>query len=570
MPWLSGLESFVDPSDANSHRAIAESLGSKVVNAADIWKLLQPALPDAIKDSDTGLYYDFISELKDIWFMPTTSTIVPDGDGKLRKADSLYDHEEDIFKAAFRNSERSNFVHPKFRSLRQYWIGLGIKIRAASRQMSWHDYSACVSAIDRRQKGDSQDLALLEDAGIVSSYLEWDHPFLREWPQDSWTQIRSVRMFHVQSESSEQRAYRRSRTRELAVERPLRSIQEVAEEKYRAIVWSQSTFLARPPAPFLFTKLLNGGSPSVLQVVKHVKYLISICSQIDHSEFPRYLKDIKDSYSYLQDNPGSTKIIPNIKDEPIWLNVDTTEAEVITVMEFRSALVPATLLCLNSPVDPEPIRVARKFLVPYELLLKELGCPIVVERKIQVPNDFHDTTDPFAVFMTNMLQLRDQGQLVDVVFEAEGQTKAAHKICLAAVSEYCKTQFSGNWGRLAERGATIKMEDMPFKTLSHMIDFAYTGRVVWPQLKDFDYHNQIADNMDELLDLLDGANRWFMLRLHTMTEKFILTNYTTYVRVDNVKDVLARAIDARAKQLVEECNMFIQDNAGFLHILENS
>ena len=536
----------------------------------DIWNLLQPNLPVFITDVDTKHYCEFLQELQIGSFKTSKAVIVPNGTGTLCTADILYDHHEEIFMAAFRNLAKSHFVHPNFRHLRDFWISLGLKVRAASGQMSWEDYGACVSAINLRQKATFQDLAFLEDAGVIAAYLEWDRPCLREWPQHLWTQISSVRMFSVEANVSGQPAYRQRRMHELAVEEPLRSVWEVAEEAHRAIVWSQSTFLARPPAPFVFARLPNGGSPNVGQVLKHIKYLISICSQVDTSEFPRYLKDIKDSYTYLQDNAGPTKAIPNIKDEAIWLNVDITEAEAITFTEFASALVPAKLLCLNSPVDPEPIKVARKFLVPYELLLKTLGCPIVVERRIEFPNNTHDTADPFAIAMTNMLQLRDQGQLVDIVFKAEGKTKAAHKICLAAVSEYCRIQFSGGWGWMAERGATIEMEDMSFLTLSRMIDFAYTGQVLWPQLKDSSDRNQIADNIDELLDLLDGANRWFMVKLHTITEKFILTNYQTYVRVDNVKDVLVRAKEARAKQLIKECNGFIQDNAEFLHILENS
>jgi hypothetical protein len=164
--------------------------------------------------------------------------------------------------------------------------------------------------------------------------------------------------------------------------------------------------------------------------------------------------------------------------------------------------------------------------------------------------------------MTKIIKLRDEGQLTDVTFKAEGIEKSAHKIFLVAVSEYCEAKFSGAWGRLSERGETVLVEDITSNTLSTMIDFAYTGEYIGPQLKDPNNNDEIADVLDELLDLLDGSNMWLLTRLHTKVEDFLLEagNSKDYVRVDNVVDVRECADHARALRLRKHCEDFIEAN----------
>lgn len=122
--------------------------------------------------------------------------------------------------------------------------------------------------------------------------------------------------------------------------------------------------------------------------------------------------------------------------------------------------------------------------------------------------------------MTEMREIKDQRQLTDVILEAEGIQHPAHKIVLAAVSKYCKAQLAGEWGRLSRHKATVHLEELRTKTLSQMIEFAYTGEFHWPQLQDPEDNTGIADTLDELLDLLDGKNMWMLDRLHGMRQAF--------------------------------------------------
>ena len=173
--------------------------------------------------------------------------------------------------------------------------------------------------------------------------------------------------------------------------------------------------------------------------------------------------------------------------------------------------------------------------------------------------------------MLEMRNLRDQDSLVDVVFEAEEKTQRAHRIVLAAVSEYCKGQFSGEWGRNLQYGATVKLENFSFRTLSQMVDFAYTGDFNWPELNDSHDNEEIQANLGMLLDLLDGTDRWLLGRLHAMTENFLtgVPYAAIYVRVDTVTFVRERAEGARAHRLVQYCDEFLKVNREFVTAVED-
>lgn len=183
---------------------------------------------------------------------------------------------------------------------------------------------------------------------------------------------------------------------------------------------------------------------------------------------------------------------------------------------------------------------------------------------------FGDAQFPMAQIMGDVRSLRDQGQLTDVIFEAEGSQKSAHKIFLAAVSDYCKAQFSGAWGRQLQHPAIIHLTDIRFTTLSTMIDFAYTGEFVGPQLENQADNDEIALVLDELLFLLDATDMWLMQRLHEKVESFLLapSNSQVYVRVDNVGWIQERAKSARSFRVVKHCDDFRAENSEFVEAFE--
>ena len=175
-----------------------------------------------------------------------------------------------------------------------------------------------------------------------------------------------------------------------------------------------------------------------------------------------------------------------------------------------------------------------------------------------------------AQSMAKIRKFRDQSQLTDVIFKAEGREKPAHKIFLAAVSEYCEGQFLGVWGRQLEHNAAINIEDMTFNTLSCMVDFAYSGEYHGPELKNpidsDEIAGEILEVLTDLFDLLDGTNRWLLGSLHVMVENFLLTSphSWTYIRPDTVDFVKERAEGANASRLVSYCEAFKVANPDFV------
>ena len=196
-----------------------------------------------------------------------------------------------------------------------------------------------------------------------------------------------------------------------------------------------------------------------------------------------------------------------------------------------------------------------------------LGCKAVKQPTLTAPGPSTDTRElSLVAAMTEMRELKDRRQLTDVILEAEGIQHPAHKIVLAAVSKYCKAQFAGEWGRLLQHKATVHLEELRTKTLSQMIEFAYTGEFHWPQLQDPVDNTEIADTLDELLDLLDGTNMWMLDRLHGMTQAFLTSPSWSaiYIRVDNVNGIKERAQAARAHRLLKHCEDFESANSDFV------
>ncbi len=171
---------------------------------------------------------------------------------------------------------------------------------------------------------------------------------------------------------------------------------------------------------------------------------------------------------------------------------------------------------------------------------------------------------PIDQSLSVIRNMQKTDRLTDITFEVEGLKISAHKIFMAAVSEKCQRQFVGEWSGLLGSKPTIQIEDMTAKTLERIVAFAYTGKVNWPVLANAEDNDEVADKLDELLDLLRGADRWVMEALHDLTERHLLSTSQNFIRPDNVDDVKEAAAEARAKRLVSFCEAFIRLNAQFV------
>ena len=356
-------------------------------------------------------------------------------------------------------------------------------------------------------------------------------------------------------------------------------MQQIVEEKshrsligsthfsYKRILWSQTGFLQEQPDDFVYETLPDKGKPTITKIYEHLTFLMSIMNDLTQGDVVEYLRDVQACYEYLQEGLTATLGVPDIRSAAVWLNLNTTHIELISHGDLKSSLTSADCLCLNSPVDPLPTKVARNFLVLYEKLLKGLGCKTVMRLSSKAPPRSSTSRErSLLMAMAELRDMRDKNDLVDVHFEAQGERKSAHKNILAAFSGYCKTQFAGPWGRILKHQATIHLGNIRFLTLSQMIDFAYTGEFIGPELIDPNDYEEISETLGMLLDLLDGTDRWLLSRLHDLVDEFLTTqpHSAICVRVDIVEWVKERAETARVTRLLEHCKAFFESNEEFV------
>lgn len=520
MPWIRRLDRFVDPDIVIKATISLHELGVSSMSLAGVWDHVAKQYPKSLPNTvSLDQYRAFIEFIAGHGLSPPES-IAMDGNKYMCHPSSLYDHQDAVFTAAFREQKPTRFLHPVLQQsgLHAFWCNL--LLRRSQVNADSLTLIQCARAISARMSDNpSQDI--FQDARIVAGYL-----FSKPWPGTVRNEILGLKIFPVLQDVSRQRAFRRERMRALAALQSHSSLEGVGRQSDERILWSQVPFLHNPAGDLVLRQQLpNGGVPPAEMVFRHLEYLVSIRNEVSLTDVVEYLKDVQASYSYLQDEAEFTKLIPNVREVAVWANLDISEIDRITIQDFGSSLTPAKLLCMNCPADPLPIKVARKFLVPYEKLLRSLGCPTVWQPKetkmASSTTQIDDLLVPMAPTLAKIRLCRDQYQFVDVIFEAEGQFKPAHRIFMVAVSDYCKAQFAGVWGRLLEPQTKIQLQDMTFKALSQMVDYAYTGEVELPMHEPRN-NDELALQLDECLELLEGANRWLIGRVHTLAEEHIL------------------------------------------------
>lgn len=576
-PWISSKDRFVDSDMAQYYANTLEALGCPTMTVQSTWEYLKSSLPNEIKTDQLFEYFEFVKCLASHSWRPSYQ-IAPNTSGALCKPSSLFDHEDAIFQAAFRGLDHPPFLHPVFQTEIltkipeknkgsnewDYWKSLGLRSRSESGQMGASEYLACVNQIVARLSSSSDKAGVYQDAAIITGYLCFFHPEFKSWSAEVWRTIAQAKMYRADSYVSSEPSYRRTRMSLLANGSAPQCIDDAASTADKRIMWSQCPFLKDPPDVSVYTRLPNGGKPQVRLVYDHLKFLIEMRNSIGDSDLPEYLKDLQASYAYLQEYRATTVSIPNVREAKVWLNLHTTDLGSITSSQFDSSLKSAKQLCFNAPLDTHMMERAKNFLVPYETLLKALGCQTMVQPAKHNIAVHGNKQRPIDRIWATLRDMRKKGQLVDVTFEAEGQQISANRNIMAAVSEYCRAQFLGEWGKILDSKAIIEVEGLSFTTLNHLVDFAYTGEILWPPLQNREDIDAVADALEELLEILRGADMWFMEMAHDLTERYLLDNCETFIRPDNVDSVKELAEAARATPLVSHCSEFIRVNARFV------
>ena len=527
---------------------------------------IQNDLPQSLTENQSCHFPSMIKCLL-INAIKTRSSIVPNGYGALCKAETLYDHDDPIFQAAFRQPPENlkYFVNRNFRGLRNYWVLIGLRKQLSSNVYLPEDYLACVRAMKARLDRRPIDNNFNSDAEKVAGYLTFDQPCLHNWQFNVWDEISKARIFTVQMGFPQDATYRQARVREIAHRSTHCSIQQSGMRSLRRVLWSQLPCLSNPPADYVYTQMPDFGNPHISVVYKHLLYLAEIHANVLQGDVVGFLKDVRSCYNVLQNRPDQVSQYEGIRQATIWFNLDTTEIETVTSEQLAASVITADRLCINAVAEPYPFKNTRKFLTPYEKLLKALDVQAVVMRDIDLPKENEGNETPSDFIANSYRRLRAQGELLDVNFVAEGKSTPAHKLAMAGVSAYCKAQFSGEWGQLlAQSGNTTINLDIKHQSLARMVDFAYDGTVKWTPLPGEASNDQVADRLDEVLDLLQCADMWLVPHLHKITETYLLRHFATLVRIDNVEAVREEAVKGRAFMVVRECEVFREKNRTFV------
>ncbi|KAI4114246.1 MAG: hypothetical protein LQ345_004942 [Seirophora villosa] len=565
VPWIQNSDRFIDPSVVAGYPKTLKMLGCTVMKVATAWEeYVRPGLPVQFASDQLWRYLQCVQCLEHHGYN-STSVMAPNGYGWLCSPSMLFDHDDTMFKAAFRKSEESHFLHPDFRSKRKYWISLGLRTKSSIRSA---DFVECVSMMGQRLAGKpSQGAEDVQDAGEVTAYLRHLHPDTQSWPGSAWTAIAQAKIYRATRNISSQPSYRRAQMLYVASKHELCSITSAAPTNHLRILWSQRPLLADPPASAIYPKLLDGGRPSIPLVYNHLQFLVSIRNDIDGADVSEYLEDIRATYSYMQDHRQESVAIPAIREAKIWMNLHSTDLSSISAAHFENALRSVKSLCFNAPLDTHAMERAKNFLVPYESLLRALGCHTMVrpDRPAMAPRNKQQR--PMDSILTAIRAMREEGQLTDVIFEVEGEQVPANRNFMAAASGLWRTRFLGPWGR--DPGAQPVIDvgadpEMKLKTVRYMVDFAYTGEVQWPWLRNKEDVREVADVLDDLLDLLKGADEWDMATLHDLTERQLLNQSDDFVRPDNVEDVRDLATEANGQRFARHCEAFRKANEKFV------
>ncbi|KAL8986736.1 MAG: hypothetical protein Q9177_003996 [Variospora cf. flavescens] len=567
VPWIQNSDLFIDPKIVTDYAKALKMLDCTVMKVESVWNLVEPGLPDRLDQIQQYRYLQCVHNLE-FHKYKSNSVVAPDGHGSLRSPSKLFDHDDTIFQAAFRKSGESHFLHPRFRSRRGYWVSLGLRTRSKTGGIGVAEFLECVRMMVQRLGGQpSHGVEDMQDAEKVTAYLHYLHPDTDSWASSAWTEITQARIYRAARDVSSQPGYRRKQMLNVASKAELCNISSASPAIHAGILWSQRPLLADPPASAIYQKLLNGGRPSIWLVYDHLQFLVSIRNDVDDADVSRYLKDIQATYAYMQEHSQESVAIPGIREAKIWLNLHSTDLSSISAAHFDNALRSVRTLCFNAPLDTHVMERAKNFLIPYESLLRALGCHTMVRPNKPALAERNNQKRPMDDILVAILGMRKAGQLTDVVFKVEDHYLEANRNFMAAVSELWRARFTGVWGRDVAAKPIINVDadtDLNSKTVRYMIDFAYTGEVQWPRPRNEEDVNEVADVLDELLDLLKGADKWIMRRLHDLTEERLLDQSHIFVRPDNVEDVKDLAKEARAERFAAHCERFRKANERFV------
>lgn len=573
VPWIKDYSRFIDPqvaSDSYNHKCI-QLLGIRKVSAESL--LREYILPLPIMSSPTNwpYYRQLIAAMSGFCESPgnlntvrtilSQSRIAVDGNRSLRRAEELFDNEDEIFISAFRGQEDSKFLHSEAKAFRQFWLKVGL-LHRENALLPPSDYIQCLQSMSQRlSTGDfHSNVNIATDTQVVLSPLTNPSSGTRNF-RGNWSVISRERVFVSRSNFNAEPEHRRIKMSAIAANRPILALSEVISYNYVEICWSQTPFTVHAPTIEVLSFIQGSGKPSVQMVWRHLDHLADVAQHLQQDHIAGFLHDLHCTYTYLQDHTEESRSYSGLHgSKEVWLNITSSEGEHAFLADIKSSWNEIEDLVLSSSCDAGRIKAVRPGLMRYEKLLRALGCKSITYPTVTRPVVHHGHS-----ISASLRLLRANKRLLDITYCTEGKEIQAHRVVLAAVSEKC----AGQWSGLFPIEDRIMFDEdldpdsfLSYHTLSTMIDYAYESEIDWSEMEacDGDDEDTREEKLQMLLDLHKGAQYWLIAALMSQVEDKILVAGKMFINVKNVVEARSQAEYVGAKAVEQMCAKFIEEN----------
>ncbi|KAG8947691.1 hypothetical protein FRC04_010535 [Tulasnella sp. 424] len=463
--------------------------------------------------------------------------LIPDGNRVLRCPSELFDHRIELFSMAF-EGRGERFVHPSFCHLIDGLVGLGVQ-----RDVTSQILLRCIEEVDHD--------AVQGPEPVYRARWFWDYintapPQLRQIPFDSIRRLRFLPR-HTQRHPSDPDFDGYARRFPNVV-----SPNDLCAPGHDLVVWTQRARFVAFPSPHLTAVYPLIGKPTMIDVLKHLVYLIADVSP-NRPQSYILLDDIEKVYDWLMRNAEGQ--LKSLAKHRLWLNVDSAQDE--------WTWCAADELVFGLAYDTGGCFMVRNFLLPYRTLLLGAGAHEYRVASLPTLTSSATKTPHPEIISSGWNKLRKTGQLFDICFKVQGQEIPAHRGMLAATIPHFETAFAGSF-----RESIVSADDTELPVyrlpeedtdsafaIQSVIDYVYTGTFSRPT---FSNPNEADAALEDLLDLMSLSKLWEILELTNEAVQAIVD--LELIRFDNCDGVLKHAEACQMTPLITLCQRTKEQN----------
>lgn len=163
-----------------------------------------------------------------------------------------------------------------------------------------------------------------------------------------------------------------------------------------------------------------------------------------------------------------------------------------------------------------------------------------LDKHVNVNAYLYDCSCQPKALMEGLNSLRDNEEFLDITLIAEGQKFRAHKVVLAACSDYFRAMFTGNM--LESRQNEIALNGVSADGFRILLDYAYTCL--------------LSLNLTNVQDVLSAASHCQMQEIVRICSNYL----ETQIDLENCVDLATIAEDYCLNQLTEKVYKFMSSH----------